>query len=145
MFISTSSLILMNRVCKLGNFKIIGQLFFFSTFLFRNRFRLTWPGLTIWLGFCFVLVCVVSRGVASISSLWVQMEVLFSLVLHPWQPLPWLPFSFSEKRICDFVQKGKQLLQHCWKHLLHQRGQRPGFNDHCQECQCSGGQTPIPP
>lgn len=43
-------------------YTIIGELFFFSTFLFRNRFRLTWPGLKIWLGFCFVLVCVVSRG-----------------------------------------------------------------------------------
>lgn len=48
----------MNRFCKLGNSNIIGKLFFFSTFLFRNRFRLTWPGLKIWLGFCFVLVCV---------------------------------------------------------------------------------------
>lgn len=95
----------MNRVCKLGNFNIIGKLFFFSTFLFRNRFRLTWPGLKIWLGFCFVLVCVVSRGVASISSLWVQMEVLLSLVLRPWRPLLYCLLPFQRRESATLSKK----------------------------------------
>lgn len=105
MFKSSSSNIVMNRVCKMGNFNIIGKLFFFSTFLFRNRFRLTWPGLKIWLGFCFVLVCVVSRGVASISSLWVQMEVLLSLVLRSLQLLLYCVLLFQRRESATLSKK----------------------------------------
>lgn len=129
----------MNRGCKLGNLNIISKLFFFSTFLFRNRFRLTWPGLKIWLGFCFVLVCVVSRGVASISSSWVQMEVLLSPL--PRFSLTTFAFPFAEERIHKFVQKGQQHLQHCRHHLRHERGQRPGLDHHFQERRRSIGQA----